>query len=320
MTDDATDEAQDASRLIAALRENTRRLVELEELAHIGSWEWDVRDDAVQWSDEMYRLFGLKPDQFAATYEAYLSCLHPDDRPLARSNVELALKTQAPYAADYRVTWPDGELRWLHCRGRAVTAMDGTVVRLIGTTQDVTDRKVLEKRLAHDALHDALTGLPTRSLLRDRLEHAMRRTGRSHHLTAVFFVDIDRFKAINDNAGHHAGDDALRALTGRLRRSVREADTVARYGGDEFVIVAEDLRWPQEASRLAARIQDAASFALPHPAGDLWLSASIGAAVAAAGAAVDEVLRNADVAMYQAKQQDAGSPVVWFDAPGGPSA
>lgn len=307
---------EDVAELIAALRENNRRLVALEELAEIGSWEWDVRTDAVDWSDEMYRLFGLKPDQFDATYDGYLSCLHPDDRTLARSNVDRALADHEPYAADYRVVWPTGEVRWLHCRGRVVTSMDGTVARLIGTTQDVTDRKRLEERLAHDALHDALTGLPTRSLLLDRLAHAMQRVGRTHRLTAVFFVDIDHFKIVNDSAGHEAGDDVLREVAARLRHAVREADTVARIGGDEFVIVAEDLRWPEEAARVAQRLLGSATFSIPRSAGDdLSVSASIGAAVAHEGATVDEVLRNADAAMYWAKRQAGGGTLMWFEEP-----
>jgi hypothetical protein len=109
---------------------------------------------------------------------------------LAEHNVERALRFHEPYAADYRVVWPEGEVRWLHCRGRAVAANDGTVVRLIGTSQDITERKQLEARLAHQALHDTLTGLPNRVLLLDRLAHAMQRNSRSKHHTAVLFVDL----------------------------------------------------------------------------------------------------------------------------------
>ena len=297
-----------------ALPYDSGRLAELEELAQIGSWEWDVVTDRVTWSAQMYRIFGVKPDAFAATYAAYLDCLHPDDRPLATHNVERALRFIEPYEAEYRAVWPDGELRWLHCRGRAIVDDDGAVLRLLGTSQDITERKQLEARLAHRALHDDLTGLPNRSLLMDRLSVAMQRTERSGLHTLVLFVDLDRFKSVNDGAGHEAGDEVLRTIAGRLRDTVRQVDTVARYGGDEFVVVAEELR-PEEAESFAARVLSVASLPIEHRSGRLSLSASIGGTVATRGRAPEEVLRNADAAMYEAKSR-GGHRVAWVDVSG----
>ena len=303
---------EESADLRTALRDSARRLGELEELARVGSWEWDVVADVVTWSDQLYRIFGVKPDDFEATYEDYLSRLHPDDRTLAEHNVERALRFHEPYAADYRVVWPDGEVRWLHCRGRAVAANDGTVVRLIGTSQDITERKQLEERLAHQALHDTLTGLPNRVLLLDRLAHAMQRNSRSKHHTAVLFVDLDRFKKVNDGAGHDAGDEVLRVIARRLVKGVRQHDTVARYGGDEFVVVAEELHWPDAAVDVATRILAAASAPIPHSSGEISVSASVGGTVATDGRTPEEVLRNADTAMYEAKQR-GGHTISWVD-------
>jgi diguanylate cyclase (GGDEF)-like protein/PAS domain S-box-containing protein len=300
----------DPVALIAALRENTRRLAEVEQLARVGSWEWAVGPDVVTWSDQMYRIFGVKPDAFAATYEAYLGCLHPDDRALAEHNVGRALRAQEPYAADYRMVWPDGELRWAHCRGRAVLAADGTVQRLIGTAQDITDRKQLEGQLVHRALHDTLTGLPNRSLLMDRLTLAMARATRTHHHAAVLFIDLDRFKNVNDGAGHDAGDAVLREIAERLRGCVRQHDTVARYGGDEFVIVAEELHWPDEVVGLAERVLDAASQPIAYESQEITLTASIGGTVATDSGTPQAVLRDADAAMYEAKGR-GGHAVAW---------
>jgi len=210
------------------------------------------------------------------------------------------------------VVWPDGEVRWLHCRGRAVAANDGTVVRLIGTSQDITERKQLEERLAHQALHDTLTGLPNRVLLLDRLAHAMQRNSRSKHHTAVLFVDLDRFKKVNDGAGHDAGDEVLRVVARRLVKGVRQHDTVARYGGDEFVVVAEELHWPDAAVDVATRILAAASTPIPHSSGEISVSASVGGTVATDGRTPEEVLRNADTAMYEAKQR-GGHTISWVD-------
>ena len=292
--------------------ELARRVAELEELARVGSWEWNVATDTITWSDEMFRIFGVKPDAFEATYDAYLACLHPDDRALARHNVERALHHHEQYEADYRAVWPTGEIRWLHCRGRALVEDDGTVSALIGTSQDITDRKNLESALTQQALHDPLTGLPNRLLLLDRLEHALARVPRAGGRTAVLFVDLDRFKAVNDGAGHAAGDEVLRVIAARLRTSVRAHDTVARYGGDEFVVIGEDLRWPQEAALIAERLLVACAVPVRVPSGDIRLSASVGGTVAVGDEAPDDLLRNADAAMYQAKSR-GGDTIAWVD-------
>ena len=284
----------------------------LEELARVGTWEWDVAADSVMWSNEMYRLFGVKSDQFEATFDGYLACLHPDDRGAARATVEHALQAGQSYAADYRVLCPDGEQRWVHCRGRAVSDPSGAVIRLLGTTQDITERKQLEHHLVHQALHDPLTGLPNRSLLFDRLTHAMQRTLRSKRHTAVFFLDLDRFKNVNDGAGHDTGDAALRAVADQLRVAVRKHDTVARYGGDEFVVMAEDLAWPAEAREVSNRLLHAVATPIPHAAGELVVTASVGATLADGHSDPDTVLRDADAAMYRAKNL-GGHSVVWAE-------
>ena len=284
----------------------------LEELARVGTWEWNVAADSVTWSDEMYRLFGVKADQFEATFDGYLSCLHPDDRAAARATVEHALHAGESYAADYRVRCPDGEQRWVHCRGRAVVDPSGAVIRLLGTTQDITERKQLEHHLVHQSLHDPLTGLPNRSLLLDRLTHAMQRTLRSKRHTAVFFIDLDRFKNVNDGAGHDTGDATLRAVARHLRVAMRKHDTVARYGGDEFVVVAEDLAWPEQAKEVSGRLLHAVAAPIAHDAGELAVTASIGATLADGHSDPNTVLRDADAAMYRAKHL-GGHTVVWAE-------
>jgi diguanylate cyclase (GGDEF)-like protein/PAS domain S-box-containing protein len=302
-------------RLTHALREQSRRLAELESLAELGSWIWDVDADVVSLSAEMYRLLDRHPTEVESSFEAYLNCLHQNDRVAARSNVGRALAERRPFDADYRVACADGTIRWLHCRGRVVADDDGTGtgvgVRFIGTAQDVTDRKRLEEELVHKALHDALTGLPARTLLEDRLEHALRRIQHDDRVTAVFFVDIDQFKAVNDQAGHHRGDQALQVLAARLQDAVRPADTVARFAGDEFVVIAEDLEWPDEALAIAGRIHDAASFTIATEATELTVTSSIGATVVESASEVSDVLRESDIAMYNAKHVERGT-VSWF--------
>jgi diguanylate cyclase (GGDEF)-like protein len=189
-----------------------------------------------------------------------------------------------------------------------VRGTDGRPSRIAGSQTDITARKRAERRLQHDALHDALTGLPNRVLFLDRLQHAMRRDVRrpGDGRTAVLFLDLDRFKIVNDSLGHLAGDRLLVEVGRRLEEALRPGDTVARLGGDEFTVLLEDLPEPGEARRVADRILQALTEPFEVNQRELYLSASIGIAIAPAGATPDEVIRDADAAMYRAKSEGKG--------------
>jgi diguanylate cyclase (GGDEF)-like protein/PAS domain S-box-containing protein len=291
--------AEDA---LARLEVSEHALAEAQRLARIGSWEWDVQGDRVVWSEELYRIYGVDPEGFDARYENYVSHIHPDDRGLVRAEIDRALREPGPFRFEHRVIRPDGELRTVEGRGRVVVGADGRVERMVGTTQDVTERRAAEQLLEHQALHDPLTGLPNRALFLDRLQHALTRARRPGSSLAVYFCDVDDFKDVNDSLGHDAGDELLVALPPRLREGLRAGDTVARFGGDEFVILCEDLDSEGEAIRIAERIAEAFGlpFALdgrPH-----HLSVSVGVVFVKGGeASATEVLRDADAAMYRAK-------------------
>lgn len=185
--------------------------------------------------------------------------------------------------------------------------------RLIAVLQDVTQRKSLEKELLKQAFYDQLTGLANRSLFRDRVQHALARASREHDLVAVMFLDLDNFKGTNDTLGHAAGDDLLSIVATRLLNATRGCDTVARLGGDEFAVLLENVRTDDDATIVAGRIEQALSTPVPLSSGvTVRVSASIGIARAAAGDGVEELLRNADVAMYAAKSAACGGHV-FFD-------
>jgi len=182
-----------------------------------------------------------------------------------------------------------------------VQTADGVLV--CAAIRDVTERKEAERALAHQALHDALTGLPNRVLLVDRLEQAITRTTRSDENVAVLFLDIDRFKVVNDSRGHAAGDELIVGVADRLRDTVRPTDTVARFGGDEFVVVCQEAETLNGAMAVADRI--VASLREPFRIGgeEIFLTVSVGIAIAGPGASSETLLRNADAAMYRAKEQ-----------------
>jgi diguanylate cyclase (GGDEF)-like protein/PAS domain S-box-containing protein len=289
-------------RLRSALDTTGDQLREAQAVAKVGIWEWDIPTNQVRWSDELYRIFGLGPQAFHGTFEAYMAAVHPDDRSMVQATIERSLQTLEPFDFAHRCVLPDGTMRWLQCRGR-VRAVDGRPVQMTGAAQDVTAHREAAEALSKLALHDPLTALPNRSLFMDRLGQALHRLDRRDRVLAVLFVDLDRFKAINDRYGHAAGDETLLAVGGRLREVLRPHDTVARLGGDEFVVLCEDL----ESDRAAVGVAERVLAALDRPivSGDhtVVTSASIGIALTRrSDTTPDALLRDADMAMYRAKE------------------
>ena len=292
-------------QLALALRESDETFRQAQRLARIGRWEWLVAENRVHWCDQLYEIFGLTPRQFPATFEGYLARVHPDDRPIARRNVERSLMTGEPFVMDHRVLLDSGEVRWLHCRGRVVSDDSGQPKKMLGVCQDVTSQKETEEKLTRLALHDGLTGLPNRTLFVSRLELALHRLKRRNDVLAAVFIDLDRFKLINDGLGHAAGDQVLTTVAARLRQILRPADTIARFGGDEFAVVCEGLDSRRDAARIAERILTGLAEPILVEGREVTVSASIGIALTTDPETSPNVmLRDADTAMYQAK--DAG--------------
>ena len=231
------------------------------------------------------------------------SIIHPDDlNPLMEQIKKLREGSIGNLQMEQRYVHKNLELRWVLLSVTTVKESPGSA-NLVFQMQDITDRKVAEEKLVHDAFHDALTGLPNRVRFMDHLKQSVQRGKRKTHFPfAVLFLDFDRFKLINDSLGHMVGDQLLIAIADSLKSSVRPGDTVARLGGDEFTILLEDLKCPEEASIIARRLL--ASLSKPFNVSDheVFITASIGIALSTAGYEYPEdILRDADTAMYRAK-------------------
>jgi diguanylate cyclase (GGDEF)-like protein/PAS domain S-box-containing protein len=405
------------------LHADRERLAEAQRIARLGSWEWDLRTKALTASRELKRLLALDGSPLPPTSGNLFAHVLPDDFAYAEDQVHRAVERLGSFTFEVRVQPPGGDLRWLAVRGRVETGADGGAARLIGTSQDVTDRKLAEEQfrdllesapdamvicgeggrivltnrqtellfgwrredligqpvevllperfrdahghhrshyetrpeargmgsgldlfarradgsefpveislgpvqthrgvlvcaairditerkraeaqLAHQALHDELTGLPNRALLLDRLDQALAQAGRAGSGVAVLFLDLDRFKLVNDSRGHAAGDELLRGVADRLRAVLRPSDTVARFGGDEFVMVCQDAGAVGQAMQVADRLIDALRRPLRLNGDDMFLNVSIGIAVSDGATSGAELLRDADAAMYRAKE------------------
>ena len=215
----------------------------------------------------------------------------------ARADDALDMLTSGA-AREYEIVRLDGAHAHVLAAGVSLTPDPGW----LAFTVDLTPRKAAERALAYLALHDPLTGLPNRRLLEDRLQHALAGAHRNGATVAVLFCDVDHFKRINDSHGHRGGDTVLQTVARRLESVVRENDTVARAGGDEFVVILEGLGDPTEATRIAERARVALGEPIPLDRAEVRITASLGIALhGGAQDGVEDVLRRADNAMYEAK-------------------
>jgi diguanylate cyclase (GGDEF)-like protein len=295
-------------------------LEQAEAMTCIGSLEWDITAERVTWSDGLHRVLGTAPGEFPTSLEAYLDFVHPNDREARRATIERVRETGQPSDGESRIVRRDGQVRWVDSRIHAAKNGNGDVARIVITCQDVTTRKhserELERRVAAaraQALRDPLTGLANRTLALDRLDHALKVARRHGHDLAVLFVDVDGFKSVNDRHGHATGDRVLSAIADRFRATVRGSDTVARIGGDEFLVICEE-RGAADGVRTAERLCSA--FALPFEVEGTAheIPLSIGISIAPPKATTPkQMIAEADAAMYEVKRSGGGAYRIFTD-------
>lgn len=275
--------------------------------ARIGTWDWDIGTDRLYWSEAIYAMFGHAVGGVTPSYELFYASVHPDDRERVRAGELRCIETGENHDEEYRVIWPDGSLHWLRETGNVIKDATGTPLKMMGVVRDITEEKAWASEMHQLAHRDALTGLPNRLVFEDRLRQALERARRHNTRAALVFIDLNNFKAVNDRQGHAAGDQVLVATARRLRAALRESDSVARIGGDEFVVILEELApgapLEAEASRIGEKILTA--LAMPHDSEDIQqrIDASLGIAVFPDHApSMDRLIHIADLAMYEAKR------------------
>lgn len=409
-----------------SLHKSKTSLAKAQKITHIGSWDWDVASNELWWSDEIYRIFGLQPQTFAATYDAFVSHIHPDDVAKVQAAVAEALESASVvYQVEHRVVRPDGEVRYVVERGDVLRDAAGLPVSMMGTVQDITERKSFEEKLLLSdhvfrttsegivvtmpdarivsvnkaftditgysseevigrnpslmqsgrqdkefysrmwralenegvwsgevwdrrkdgsefpkrltinsvrndtgevlyyvgvfsditkakesevkllqlAFYDNLTNLPNRVLCSERVEHGLRFAVRHDRRLAILFLDLDRFKIVNDSLGHSCGDILLAEAANRITRCVRETDTVSRLGGDEFIVVLNDVDDVKSVERIAKKIISVLGQQFVIQGHEVNIGVSIGVSLFPDnGKNFDELTKNADAAMYKAKE------------------
>ncbi|MDD2899235.1 MAG: EAL domain-containing protein [Desulfuromonadaceae bacterium] len=292
-----------SSRTYKELRQSEARLSHAQAIARLGNWEWDITSDTLFWSDVIFRIFAIDPSSFNGTFRAFLDSVHPHDREMVQSAVKSAITTRQSLSIDHQILLPNGAERFVCTEAELLCDSAGHPVKLSGTMQDITERKVAEIKIRHLAYHDILTNLPNRALFSDRLSQALHRAERVGEKVAVLFIDLDDFKLINDTHGHRVGDLLLTEVARRLNEITRAGDTLARMGGDEFTIFLHDIKSSDNARLVARKHLNNLTETYQIEDKQLFVSASIGIALFPDHASSAEVLtKGADTAMYRAKQ------------------
>jgi diguanylate cyclase (GGDEF)-like protein/PAS domain S-box-containing protein len=264
----------------------------------------DPNGYVISWNDGAEKINGYQADEIIGQH---FSRFYPAED-VERGKPNRVLKMAAAAGRFEEETWrvrKDGSQFWGNAVVTALRDETGQLKGFVKVTRDITDRKRTEEQLVHNAWHDPLTGLPNRALFMERLGREVRHAGRRQdHLFAVLFLDIDRFKVVNESLGHKVGDQLLKSMARRLAACLDCTDTLARFGGDEFTILLEDIKDISDATRIASRIQKSLASPVQLSGYEVFTSASIGIALNATGCAKPEdLLRDAEIAMFRAKTQ-----------------
>jgi len=282
-----------------------------------GLWDWNLISNQIYFSPRWKSLLGYEDEEFKNNPDEWFNRVHPDrveelacsiishlhDRSTFQSNFEIS----------YQILHKDGKYRWMLCRGIKVTNSENKIYRIIGSQTDITHLKEAEDKLRHQSLYDGLTGLPNRTFFLQKLNQLFDIAG-SNNLFAVLFIDLDRFKKINESLGHLVGDELLIDLSHRLKTILKNHNTLARLGGDEFVVLRENMQDLSDAIKLAETILKQLDKPFYLKGLEIFVSASIGIATSQNNYEhIEEMLRDADTAMDRAKAKGKGNYVVFSD-------
>ena len=297
---------QEKEQLLAALSESEERYALAARGANDGLWDWNLQTKQVYFSPRWKAMLGCEEEEISTCPEEWFRRVHPVDLARLKKDLDRHLQGNTPhFENEHRLQHKDGKYLWVLARALAVRNQHRQAIRIAGSKTDITLRKRAEEQILHDAFHDGLTGLPNRSLFIEHLQHAIGHILRGRdYCFAVLFLDLNRFKIINDSLGHLVGDQLLVATAKKLRDCIRPGDTIARFGGDEFTILLDDVGGVQEATTIAENITQTLAHPFSLDGQDVFTSVSIGITLSNSSyKKAADLLRDSDTAMYRAKEQ-----------------
>ena len=279
-----------------------------------GLWDWNLKTNKIYYSDRWKEMLGFNDDEISDTPDEWLSRIHQEDHDRVRASIDAYLEgTTSNFEIEYRIRHFSGNYLWMMAKGLAVRTSSGRATRFAGSQTDVSERKSNEEQMIYDALHDTLTSIPNRTLLLDRIRQSLVRRKRYPKTSfAIIFIDLDRFRLVNESLGHIHGDELLQLISARLKETIPIGDTVARLGGDEFSVLLQDIESVRDFEAIAKDIQN--SFSKPFFLGDkeVFASASMGIAHSDNNYKTpEEILRDSELAMYRAKRGGKSQSIVF---------
>jgi len=279
-----------------------------------GLWDWDLKTNKIFYSDRWKKMLGFNEDEISDTPDEWLSRIHPEDHDRVRASIDAYMEgTTSHFEIEYRIRHFNDNYLWMMAKGLAIRTPSGRATRFAGSQTDVSERKSNEEQMIYDALHDTLTSIPNRTLLLDRIRQSLVRRKRYPKTSfAIIFIDLDRFRLVNESLGHIHGDELLQLISARLKETIPISDTVARLGGDEFSILLQDIDSVTDVEVIAKDIQN--SFSKPFFLGDreVFASASMGIAHSDNDYKTpEEILRDSELAMYRAKRDGKSQSIVF---------
>ncbi len=279
-----------------------------------GLWDWDLKTNKICYSNRWKEMLGFNDDEISDTPDEWLSRIHQEDHDRVRASIDAYLEgTASNFEIEYRIRHFSDNYLWMMAKGLAIRTSSGRATRFAGSQTDVSERKSNEAQMIYDALHDTLTSIPNRTLLLDRIRQSLVRRKRYPKTSfAIIFIDLDRFRLVNESLGHIHGDELLQLISARLKETIPIGDTVARLGGDEFSILLQDIDRVRDVEVIAKDIQN--SFSKPFFLGDreVFASASMGIAHSDNDYKTpEEILRDSELAMYRAKRDGKSQSIVF---------
>ncbi len=277
--------------------------------ANDGLWDWNLISNAMYFSPRWKEMMGCEDNEISQNPDEWFRRVHPEEIGLLRDTLSAHISGKTPhFEQEYQMLHKNGTYRWMLSRGLVIRNEEGRAVRMAGSHTDVTGRKQAEKQLHRNAFYDTLTGLPNRALFINRLDQAVGRAQRkSDYKFAVLFLDVDRFKNINDSLGHASGDLMIKEMARRIAGCLRLGDTPARIGGDEFAVLLDDIADANDATRVAERFQQELSQVFMLGEHEFAPSISVGIALSTTGYEhAADVLRDAEIAVARAKSLGMG--------------
>ena len=292
-----------------ALRESQERYALVVQSTHDGLWDWNLKTNEIYFSPRWKTMLGYTEDEMNNSLAEWFKRVHPEDMEQFKGELSAHLAgLTTHFENENRLLHQDGEYRWMLCQGIAVRDAAGNPYSIAGSQTDITLNKANEAKLIYQACHDVLTGLPNRMWFMEQIEEALKRSKEErNYVFALLFLDLDRFKVVNDRLGHIFGDRLLVAIAQKLKACLSPKDAIARLGGDEFTILLGDIKDISDATKIADRIYQELSLPFDLGGHEVFTTVSIGIAISTLGYdRPEDLLRDADMTMYRAKALGKG--------------